>query len=119
MPAIPATNRLPARSNRALRPRRAAKSCDLTRPSVIAARVGAKRAPSTAMAISAVSTTGQIGLRSITTALRASNTTPADQFALPPRGVDQRPHWRMEGNAEKAADRQHPADHRLIPVRLG
>ena len=60
--------RLPIRSNATLRPSRAASLPGPTRPSVIAATVGANTPPSTAMTMSAASTTGTVGFHAIANA---------------------------------------------------
>src|SRR5215212_8328433 len=80
---------LPARSQAALRATRRASCPAVTRPTVIAATVGANTAPRTAMTMSTPSTTGRVGTMTIASAAAA-----------------------------KAADGQYHADRGLVPTRL-
>ena len=67
---------LPARSNAAFRPSRAGKARRVVIPSVIAATVGAKIAPATAIRMSAVRTIGKVGAHAMATALIARAQVP-------------------------------------------
>jgi len=66
----------PARSKAAFRPRRAGKAGCVVIPSVIAATVGAKIAPATAIRMSALRMTGKVGAYAMASALTARAQVP-------------------------------------------